>query len=93
MFNVNEYFDGKVKSIGLENAEGVATIGVMAPGEYEFNTSKLEYMTVTTGMLTVQLPGDSSWKKYGAGETFIVEKDSSFKVRVEEPTAYKCLYK
>ncbi|MFO7755849.1 MAG: pyrimidine/purine nucleoside phosphorylase [Bacteroidales bacterium] len=93
MFNVNEYFDGKVKSIGLENAEGVATIGVMAPGEYEFNTSKVEYMTVTTGMLTVQLPGDSTWKEYGAGETFIVEKDSSFKVRVEEPTAYKCLYK
>lgn len=93
MFNVNEYFDGKVKSIGLENAEGVATIGVMAPGEYEFNTSKVEYMTVTTGMLTVQLPGDSSWKEYGAGKTFIVEKDSSFKVRVEEPTAYKCLYK
>ncbi|MDZ7737794.1 MAG: pyrimidine/purine nucleoside phosphorylase [Bacteroidales bacterium] len=93
MFNVNEYFDGKVKSIGLENAEGVATIGVMAPGEYEFNTSKVEYMTVTTGMLTVQMPGDSNWKEYGAGETFIVEKDSSFKVKVEEPTAYKCLYK
>lgn len=93
MFNVNEYFDGKVKSIALENAEGPATVGVMAPGEYEFNTSKVEYMTVTTGMLTVQLPGDSSWKEYGSGETFIVEKDSSFRVRVEEPTAYKCLYK
>jgi len=26
--NVNEYFDGKVKSIGLSNNEGKATVGV-----------------------------------------------------------------
>jgi len=93
MFKVNEYFDGRVKSIALENAEGPATIGVMAPGEYEFSTSTVEYMTVTTGMLTIMLPGDARWNDYKAGETFIVEKDSVFKVKVEEPTAYKCLYK
>ena len=33
MFNVNEYFDGKVKSLGFENKEGAVTIGVMAAGE------------------------------------------------------------
>lgn len=36
MLKVNEYFGGTVKSIALENAEGVATIGVMEDGEYEF---------------------------------------------------------
>lgn len=35
MFKVNEYFDGTVKSIAFGTAEGPATIGVMAPGEYE----------------------------------------------------------
>jgi len=30
MFKTNEYFDGNVKSIALESAEGRATIGVMA---------------------------------------------------------------
>lgn len=93
MFKVNEYFDGKVKSIALENAEGPSTIGVMAPGEYEFATSTVEYMTVMTGRLTVQLPGDDSWKHHNAGDTFVIEKDSNFRVKVEEPTAYKCLYK
>ena len=36
MLKVNEYFDGKVKSIGFANAGGNATVGVMAPGEYQF---------------------------------------------------------
>ena len=39
MFKVNEYFDGTVKSIAFGTAEGPATIGVMAPGEYEFGTA------------------------------------------------------
>lgn len=39
MFKINEYFDGKVKSIAFETTECPATIGVMAKGEYEFGTS------------------------------------------------------
>ena len=64
MFKVNEYYDGKVKSLAFENAEGNLTIGVMAPGEYEFGTSTVEYMTVVSGELTVKLPGDDEWKNY-----------------------------
>ncbi|HDZ40501.1 MAG TPA: pyrimidine/purine nucleoside phosphorylase [Bacteroidetes bacterium] len=93
MFKVNEYFDGKVKSIAYENEEGPATIGVMAPGEYEFGTSAIEHMKVVSGMLTVMLPGESGWKDYKEGETFIVDKDTSFKLKVREATAYRCLYK
>ena len=57
MLKVNEYFGGTVKSIALENAEGVATIGVMEDGEYEFGTGTIEHMTVTSGVLDVMLPG------------------------------------
>jgi len=64
VFNTNEYFDGKVKSIGFETPEGKATIGVMAVGEYEFVTSTVEYMTVTSGKLTVLLPGSDEWKDF-----------------------------
>jgi len=93
MFKVNEYYDGKVKSLAFENAEGTVTAGVMAPGEYEFGTSTVEYMTVVSGELTVQLPGEEAWKSYAPFETFIIDKDTSFKVIVKEETAYKCLYK
>lgn len=93
MLNVNEYFNGNVKSIAFENNSGSATVGVMAPGDYEFNTSTVEYMTVVSGVLTVMMPGDSEWKTYKEGETFVVDKDSSFKLKVKEPAAYRCIYK
>ena len=48
MFKVNEYFDGTVKSIAFGTAEGPATIGVMAPGEYEFGTSQREICLLYT---------------------------------------------
>ena len=93
MFKINEYFGGKVKSIAFKTAEGPATIGVMAKGEYEFGTSTVEYMTVTSGKMDVMLPGDTAWKAYGEFETYMVPKDVKFKVRVAEDTSYRCLYK
>ncbi len=93
MFKVNEYFGGNVKSLAFENAEGPATVGVMAPGDYEFGTSTVEYMTVTSGKLTILLPGETEWKTYKPYETFIVAKDTKFKVKVAEQSAYKCVYK
>jgi hypothetical protein len=93
MFKTNEYFDGKVKSIAFTTAEGAATLGVMAPGEYEFGTSTVEYMTVVSGVMVVQLPDEQEWKEYKPYDTFIVGKDKKFKLRIEAETAYLCLYK
>ncbi|HOV13803.1 MAG TPA: pyrimidine/purine nucleoside phosphorylase [Spirochaetota bacterium] len=92
MFKVNEYFDGKVKSIGFDAGSVPATIGVMAKGEYEFGTSKKEVMTVITGKLSVKLPESAHWKTYGKNETFEVSANIKFKVKVEEDTSYLCLY-
>jgi uncharacterized protein YaiE (UPF0345 family) len=93
MFKINEYFDGKVMSLGFNNAAGNTTIGVMAAGEYEFGTSTVEFMTVTSGKMTVMLPGENEWKTYNEFETYIVDKDQNFKVKVDEPTSYRCVYK
>lgn len=93
MFKTNEYFDGKVKSIAFKTKEGNATIGVMAAGEYEFGTSTVEFMTVTSGTMWVLLPGETQWLVYKETETFRVEKDIKFKVKVDGDTSYKCLYK
>lgn len=93
MFKTNEYFEGKVKSISFNTAEGPATIGVMAVGEYEFGTSSKEIMTVTSGAMSVKLPGTDEWKLFKQNETFIVEANNKFGAKVEEETAYLCLYK
>lgn len=93
MFKTNEYFDGKVKSIAYTTAEGPATIGVMAAGEYEFGTSSVEFMTVTSGLMQVMQPGESHWVTYKEFETFKVEKNVKFRVKVEGDTTYRCLYR
>ncbi|NEZ47586.1 pyrimidine/purine nucleoside phosphorylase [Clostridium niameyense] len=90
---VNDYFDGKVKSVAFENNEGVATMGLMDIGEYEFSTSKQETMTVVSGKIVAKLPGEDSWKEFNKGETFIVEANKKFNVKIEEQTAYTCFYK
>ncbi len=92
MFKVNQYFEGKVTSMAFENKEGVSTVGVMDIGEYEFGTSKIEYMTVVSGKLTVKLPGETEWKDFVKGDTFIVQADQKFQLKVEEQTAYQCRY-
>lgn len=92
MFKTNDYFDGKVKSIAFQSETLPATIGVMAIGDYEFGTSQKEYMTVTSGALAVKLPGASDWATFKQGETFIVEANLSFQVKVQAETSYLCLY-
>ncbi|GAA1236771.1 pyrimidine/purine nucleoside phosphorylase [Kitasatospora nipponensis] len=93
MFKVNEYFDGAVKSIAFTAQEGPATVGAMAPGEYEFGTAKREIMQVVSGVLTVKLPGSDQWETFKAGERFDVPADSRFQVRTAVETAYLCEYR
>jgi uncharacterized protein YaiE (UPF0345 family) len=92
MFKINEYFDGKVKSIAFQGRDKPATVGVMAAGEYVFNTSEREKMTVVSGELSIQRAGESVMKKYKASESFEVEADSAFNVSVPADCAYLCVY-
>ena len=92
MLKVNEYFDGNVKSISFESPTLPASVGVMAPGEYEFGTSQKETMTVVSGELVVCLPGESEFRAYPAGEHFIVEANQKFQLKVATDTAYLCTY-
>ncbi|MBD8475094.1 pyrimidine/purine nucleoside phosphorylase [Pseudomonas sp. CFBP 8770] len=93
MFKVNEYFDGTVKSIAFSETDGSATIGVMAPGEYEFGTAQAEIMHVVSGALTVKLPGASEWATFASGSQFNVPANSKFQLTVEVETAYLCQYR
>jgi len=91
-FETNEYFDGNVKSIAFQSATLPATVGVMEVGDYTFGTGAKEYMTVVSGNLTIKFTDTAEWKTFNAGETFEVEANSSFDVKVTVQTAYLCLY-
>ena len=93
MLSSNEYFSGKVKSIGFTSSRsGRASVGVMAEGEYTFGTAEPEEMTVISGALNVLLPGETEWKAYTAGQVFNVPGHSEFNLQVAEPTSYLCRY-
>ncbi|NHN36053.1 pyrimidine/purine nucleoside phosphorylase [Pseudomaricurvus alcaniphilus] len=92
MFKTNDYFGGKVKSIAFQTETLPATIGVMARGEYKFGTNQKEKMTVTSGSLTVQLPGSADWQTFTAGESFEIAANEVFLVRADVESSYLCLY-
>jgi len=92
MFKINEYFDGKVKSLAFEDRKGSATIGVMAPGEYEFNTAQREFMTVISGKMNVKLPDAADWKEFDPNQTFIVEPKQKFQLKISDVRTYICHY-
>ena len=90
----NVYFDGNVTSRSIIFADGSRkTLGVMLPGEYEFNTSEKEIMEIIAGdLVCILLPGSAEWRAVRDGETFEVAVDSSFKLRVRKLTDYCCSY-
>jgi uncharacterized protein YaiE (UPF0345 family) len=93
MINVNEYFEGAVKSLAYTTPQGRSTIGVIEPGEYEFGTSSHETMTVIEGSLEALLPGTDKWQTFTGGQTFEIEANTSFKVKTEVQSSYLCTYR
>ena len=88
----NSYFAGSVKSLGFNQNDQTASVGVMLPGEYTFGTQAPERMTVVKGSLVVKRIGDSDWITYRSGEFFEVDGSSSFELQVKDVTAYLCEY-
>jgi purine/pyrimidine-nucleoside phosphorylase len=91
MIQVNTYFEGQVTSLAAHNKQGKATVGVIAPGKYEFGTGSVEIMTVVWGELKAQLPG-GDWITYKQGESFRVENGVTFAVEASDTMAYVCQY-
>lgn len=90
MLKHNTYFNDAVQSIGFERNGLKATVGVIAPGEYHFNTAAAERMTVVSGTLRARLPS-GEWLTYGMGTAFEVPANSGFDVQaVGGPAAYLC---
>ena len=90
----NVYFGGKVTSrtIFLEN-NSKKTLGFMLAGEYEVNTASEELMEVIGGEMDIMLKGETEYKNYGEGTSFVVAENSSFKIIVKEYADYCCSYK
>jgi len=89
----NIYSDGKVTSRTVIFKDGSKkTLGIMLPGDYEFDTAKKEIMEILLGDLDVLLPGSEEWQTIKGGESFEVPADSEFKLKIKTTTDYCCSY-
>ncbi len=89
----NVYFEGKVTSRTIVFPDGSRkTLGVMLPGEYEFNTGDKEIMEILAGEMDVLLPGASEWKTIRAGESFEAPARSVFSLKVKSLSDYCCSF-
>ena len=88
----NVYFNGQVTSREVIFADGSSkTLGIMLPGEYEFNTEAKELMEIISGDLDVLLL-NGQWQSIKGGESFTVQADSKFQLKVIKITDYCCSY-
>ena len=89
----NIYFDGKVTSRTVIFADGSRkTLGIMLPGEYEFNTGEKELMEIMSGEMEVLLPGENAWRSITGGQSFEVAANAKFKLRVKTLSDYCCSF-
>jgi hypothetical protein len=89
----NIYFDGKVTSRTIIFADGSKkTLGIMLPGEYEFNTADPEIMEIMSGDLEVSLPGGQGWQVVRGGDSFEVPGHAKFGLKVKTITDYCCSF-
>jgi uncharacterized protein YaiE (UPF0345 family) len=89
----NIYFNGNVTSRTVLFRDGSKkTLGVMLPGEYEFNTGDKEIMEILSGELDVLLPGETSWKPVTGGESFEVPASAKFTMKVKTISDYCCSF-
>lgn len=89
----NTYFGGSVTSRTVKFPDGSRkTLGLMLPGEYEFDTADKELMEILAGEAEVLLPGEESWSVFREGDTFEVKADSSFKINTAGILDYCCSY-
>jgi purine/pyrimidine-nucleoside phosphorylase len=89
----NIYFDGKVTSRTVIFPDGSRkTLGIMFPGDYEFNTAEMEIMEILSGELDVMLHDSGRWITIKEGEVFEVLAQSKFSLKVKSLTDYCCSY-
>jgi purine/pyrimidine-nucleoside phosphorylase len=89
----NVYFNGSVTSRTIVFADGTKkTLGIMLPGEYEFNTGAKELMEILSGELDVLLPQNSGWQAIQGGQAFEVPANSKFSLKVKTVTDYCCSF-
>ena len=92
MIKHSQYFENKVQSLAFERNSLKASVGVIEPGTYRFETAAAERMTVISGLLEAKLPSSDEFVPFSAGTYFEIGPNSAFEARVSAVSSYLCEY-
>ncbi|NOX86494.1 MAG: pyrimidine/purine nucleoside phosphorylase [Chlorobi bacterium] len=91
MYQLRKYHGDRVQSLTYDDGKLAFSIGIIAPGEYEFGSIKKEIFTVTHGEISAWYEG-GAWTIASQGKGFEVPGHKNFKLKVEQVSAYICYY-
>ena len=92
MFELRKYHGDKVMSLTYDDKVQSFSVGIIAPGEYQFGSLKKEIFTVISGKIGFWVEGGKDWTTCDLNETFTVPEGKNFKLTVIETSAYICHY-
>lgn len=93
MFELKKYHGDKVQSLTYDDNQTSFSVGIIAPGEYEFGAMRKEIYTVTSGAISCVVEGDKVGQKtYQKNESFIVPYRKNFRLGVTQISTYICYY-
>ena len=68
------------------------TLELYATGKREFGTNQKEHMELLAGEWQVLLPDETQWQAMKAGDSFNVDANVTFRVKVTDFADYCCSY-
>ena len=92
MLSHNSYFEDQVQSVAFTRHGRKASVGVVAPGSFNFGTEAAERMSIISGECQVQRDGSDLVVTYAAGTNFEVASNSGFTISCDDAVAYCCEY-
>jgi uncharacterized protein YaiE (UPF0345 family) len=92
VYELKKYHGDKVMSLTYEDQASSFSVGVIAPGEYQFGSIRKEVFTVTHGEISAWHEDSNIWQTFGVNEQFTIPDHKNFKLKVESVSAYICHY-
>ena len=92
MYEIRKYHGDRVMSLTYDDENQSFSVGIIAPGEYEFGAIRKEIFTVTSGEISMRAEPGTDWMTYGVDETFSVPDHKDFSLKVDFVSSYICHY-
>ncbi len=92
MYKVRKYYKDRVMSLTHDDGKQAFSVGIIAPGTYEFGAISDERYRVTSGEIYCWEEDSDEWKKYSTDQVFTVQSHKNFIIKTKEVSSYICFY-